>query len=191
MIFDAVILAGGKSSRMGRDKAWLEVGGRPLVLRQIELVRRLKPRRLYLSGNSDGPLAGLGLPVLADAFQQSGPLAGIERALLQAKDVPLLVLAVDMPHMSLRCLRYLMRHCAQWRGAVPQLDGRLEPLAAVYPAAAWRLAHACLSENCLCVQSFAEICHADKLVTFFEWPAASRECLSNWNRPEDVMLSGD
>jgi molybdopterin-guanine dinucleotide biosynthesis protein A len=80
MKFSAVILAGGKSSRMGRDKAGLPLEGRTLLERQAELVRSLQPVELFLSGGAkDHSLADGQL--LRDNFANRGPLAGIEAAL--------------------------------------------------------------------------------------------------------------
>ena len=82
-VIAGVVLAGGRSSRMGgRDKAFLELGGQPLVARAAE---RLRPQvaALAISANADPALfAALGLPVLADAMPgYPGPLAGILAAL--------------------------------------------------------------------------------------------------------------
>ena len=77
MKFSAVILAGGKSIRMGRDKAWLPLDGQPLLARQIAVVRELDPVELFISGRNDTDYSSLGYPVLQDAFPDAGPLAGI------------------------------------------------------------------------------------------------------------------
>jgi molybdopterin-guanine dinucleotide biosynthesis protein A len=52
MNFSAVILAGGQSRRIGRDKAWLPVDGQPLLLRPIDLVRQLEPLEVFISGTA-------------------------------------------------------------------------------------------------------------------------------------------
>ena len=80
MNFSAVILAGGQSRRMGRDKAWLPLDGQPLLARQIELVRELAPEELFISGRSDTDYTRLGCPVLTDEFTDAGPLAGLRPA---------------------------------------------------------------------------------------------------------------
>src|SRR5258705_13766374 len=89
MNFSAVILAGGKSSRMGRDKAWLEAGGQSLLARQIGLVRELGAAEVFISGRADADYSEFGCRVLQDKFPDAGPLAGIERA-LDATTSPLL-----------------------------------------------------------------------------------------------------
>ena len=75
MKFSAVILAGGRSSRMGQDKAWLPIDGQPLLARQISLVRELDPVELLISGRSGTDYRSLGCRVLTDGFPDAGPLA--------------------------------------------------------------------------------------------------------------------
>src|SRR6266566_3753822 len=53
MNFSAVILAGGKSSRMGRDKAFIKVGGQPLLARQIQLAQTVGAKEIFISGRED------------------------------------------------------------------------------------------------------------------------------------------
>ena len=81
MIFSAVILAGGKSLRMGRDKAWLEIEGQTLLARQIALARETGAAEIFISGRADADYSAFGCPVLQDGFPDAVPLAGIERAL--------------------------------------------------------------------------------------------------------------
>jgi molybdopterin-guanine dinucleotide biosynthesis protein A len=126
------ILAGGKSSRMGRDKAFVEFQGRTLLARSLDLARALSPNVCIVGGRDKfAPYA----PVVEDEFLNCGPLGGIHAA-LQASHTELnLILAVDMPFSSRALLQYLM---AQALGAptamavVPRGDGRWQPLCAVY-----------------------------------------------------------
>src|SRR5262245_36649817 len=133
MNFSAVILAGGRSRRMGRDKAWLEVEGQPLLVRQVRIVRALNPAEIFISGRAGENYSALNCPVLLDREPGFGPLGGIERALQTAGSPLVLVLAVDLPYMTTDFLRKLCGECEGDIGAVPQLNGQFEPLAAIYP----------------------------------------------------------
>lgn len=206
MNFSAVILAGGRSSRMGRDKAWLEVGGRPLIARQVELVRQVGANEVFISGRVDADYTSFHCPVLKDRFPEAGPLAGIEAALTAAGSSLVLVLAVDMPHMSADVLQQLIGQCTETTGVIPQVDGKIEPLAAVYPKSALPLvtellANAGASSRRLLpepevrravkspsVRAFAERCVAAGLARFVELPATSANCFANWNSPADVAV---
>src|SRR5689334_8147321 len=93
MNLSAVILAGGESRRMGKDKAWLEVGGQPLLARALSTVRRAGIKEIFISGRSGTDYSVLRCPVLFDREPGCGPLSGIERALEVASAPLVLVLA--------------------------------------------------------------------------------------------------
>lgn len=179
-------MAGGKSSRMGRNKAWLPVGGLPLISRQIQLVGKLAPRRIWISAAPGHDYASLSCPVLVDAYPDQGPVSGIFTSLQKLETDLLLILAVDMPCMSARFLSRLLRRCSARRGVVPRLADRIEPLAAIYPKASWRVAEVLLEGGNFSVAHFARLCASAGLVAFQDC-AEKESCLfTNWNRPEDV-----
>jgi molybdopterin-guanine dinucleotide biosynthesis protein A len=137
--FAAVILAGGKSSRMGCEKAFVEVRGQTLLARQIQLARAVGAAEVFISGRAGVDYAAFGERVLLDEVADAGPLAGIARALVETNAPLLLVLAVDLPEMSAEFLRRLAAHCTETTGAIPRVAGQVEPLAAFYPKAAEKL----------------------------------------------------
>jgi molybdopterin-guanine dinucleotide biosynthesis protein A len=187
MRFSAVILAGGTSSRMGRDKAWIECHGRPLILRQIETVQQLEPAEIFLSVRGPYDYASLGWPALLDTFPGQGPLAGIERALEVMQSSLLLVLAVDMPHVTAATLRRLAGHCSERTGAVPRIGDRIEPLAAIYPRTAHRPLVESLSENLNGAARFAQLCVTLGLAEFYDVPPSLHRDFTNWNSPADLV----
>lgn len=95
------VLAGGRSSRMGRDKALLLLAGKPLVEHAVTKLQRLCAKVSVLSGNPE--LAEYG-PLVSDNFGGSGPLGGIEAALLGSEFAWNLILPVDMPFLPTRLL---------------------------------------------------------------------------------------
>jgi molybdopterin-guanine dinucleotide biosynthesis protein A len=114
---------------MGRDKALLEIGGRPLVLRISE---ELAKSCASVSIVGDPATYGsLGLPVVADAFPGCGPLAGIEAALAATDAEWNLIAACDMPSIDAGVIETLFAAAADC--ALPRYpDGRAEPLCSVY-----------------------------------------------------------
>jgi len=186
MNFSAVILAGGKSSRMGRDKAWLETGGRTLLARQIELAREAGAVEVLISGRADTDYSAFGCAMLQDKFPDAGPLAGIERALHAAKSPLLLVLAVDLPALSAGFLRRLAADCSKTSGAVPKLANHIEPLAAFYPIAAHKPALARLERGDFAMKDFAGACVKSGLARFIEMPTNEAKHFANWNSPADL-----
>jgi molybdenum cofactor guanylyltransferase len=193
MNFSAVILAGGRSSRMGRDKAWLEIGGRTMLARQVELVRMVGAAEVFISGRTEVDYSAFGCRVVQDRFQNVGPLAGIERALDAATAPLLLVLAVDMPAMSGVFLEKLRAVCTENCGAIPQVDGRIEPLVAFYSKASLDLAVGMLGDKRARSEAgapgptdFARECVKRKLATLVEVSAAEARYFTNINSPEDL-----
>lgn len=127
----AFILAGGKSSRMGTDKAFLELAGKPLLSLALEHAR---------SVTSDARIVGdrkrfaAFAPVVEDIYADRGPLGGIHAALGSSGSEWNLVLGVDMPFLEPQFLAYLIA-AAKSSGAVvtvPSANGGLQPLCGVY-----------------------------------------------------------
>lgn len=184
----AVLLAGGKSSRMGRDKSALLVSGRPLWERQLEVLRGTEPAELFISGKCDGPYAGCGVEILADEYADAGPLAGIASALRRCGCEWLLVLAVDMPAMTGDYLRILLDGArGSGAGVIPcGVGGRLEPLAAVYPRAALRFAEQCLGVGERRMEAFIRLLESEGLATIRPVALDAIDLFANWNTPADV-----
>src|SRR5206468_12665848 len=77
MNFSAVILAGGKSVRMGCDKSFVELAGQTLLARQVQLVRAAGAIEVFISGRTGADYSTYVCRVLVDKFQGAGPLAGL------------------------------------------------------------------------------------------------------------------
>ena len=133
MNISAVLLAGGESRRMGRDKATLEVNGKPLWQKHLDLLRKIAPTEIFVSARVDPPWRPDGVEFVADVAPSRGPLSGIAATLTRIGTPHLLVLAIDMPFMTADYLRSLCDDIAPGRGVVPMIDNRAEPLAAIYP----------------------------------------------------------
>jgi molybdopterin-guanine dinucleotide biosynthesis protein A len=127
----AFVLAGGKSSRMGADKAMLEVAGQTLLQRTLELARAVaEDVRIVGVREKFGEFA----PVVEDKYPDRGPLGGIHAALASTGSDFNLILAVDLPFLEKRFLQQLVTE-ALASGAVvtvPRAGGGLQPLCAVY-----------------------------------------------------------
>ena len=126
------VLAGGKSTRMGRDKAFVEFEGRTLLARSLDLARSVSASvRIVGSREKFAPFA----PVVEDVFRDCGPLGGIQAGLRASPTDINLILAVDMPFLSRACLEYLIEQARGTPDAivvVPRCDGGRQPLCAVY-----------------------------------------------------------
>jgi molybdenum cofactor guanylyltransferase len=126
------ILAGGESSRMGRDKALLDIDGVPLVLRVARLLEPLTGRPTVIA--QPERLAELDLQVIADDQRGLGPLGAIATALRHTENAWNLILGCDLPFLTAPWLKYLIDRALASSNDVliPQSEGGLEPLCAVY-----------------------------------------------------------
>ncbi len=182
----AIILAAGESRRMGRDKAWLEWEGRPLIGWAVDKVRRLGIEEVFISGRPDGDYSRLGCPVLFDLEPGLGPLGGIERGLHHCTSPLLLVLAVDLPRISAECLAKLVARCDRLTGVVPQRDGRWEPLAAIYPKRCHAFAFNLFTHRTRAARDFVAACLRERAVKRWNVSASQAACFANWNCPGDL-----
>jgi len=124
------VLVGGKSRRMGIDKPLIPIGGQRLIERVVGALAQVV-EEVLLVGQGAARLAWLGLPCLEDLLP-GGPLAGIYTALAAARHPHCLIVACDMPFLDPPLLAYLLEQMPGWDVVVPYVDGRLEPLHAVY-----------------------------------------------------------
>ena len=141
---NAFVLAGGASSRMGRDKALLDFGGRPLIEHAIAALRGLgfEPR---ICGSR--PDLARFAPVVPDNHPGCGPLAGIEAALSTSASDLNLFLPVDLPLLPSAFLRWMADRAAVTNAVatLPLLGGRPQPLCAVYSRRLLHGIHAALA----------------------------------------------
>ena len=177
----AVLLAGGKSTRMGRDKALLEIDGEPLWRRQLETLCALAPEQLMISGPPRGEYEAL-----PDAVENAGPLGGVSAALQRSSSPLLVVLAVDLPQMTSDYLRSLLTLCREGRGVVPRGPEFFEPLAAVYPTVCASLTGAALRRGKYSMQDFVRSALAKKLIVAHDISTAEMPRFANLNTPADV-----
>ncbi len=195
-LFAAFILAGGRSSRMGADKAFLELAGKPLILRAVEKAREAAadvkivgdPRKFAAFGT-----------VIEDVYPDRGPLGGIHAALTNSKAEWNLMLAVDLPFLPVQFLKYLLVR-AESSGAtvtVPSVGRYFHPLCAVYRKQFLSVTERSLSEGknkidqlfrevTLCTVSEDEMTANGFNSSIFrnlntpeEWQAATRDFASN------------
>lgn len=128
----AAVLAGGRSTRMGTNKALLEVAGAGMLRRTAALLRPLVGE-LFIVADDAETYADLGLPVVPDIFPGRGPAGGIHAALRHAAHPFVLCTACDMPHLGRPLLELLLGAARPEDDAVlPRIGGRPEPLIAVY-----------------------------------------------------------
>lgn len=144
MNVSAAVLAGGLSTRMGRDKALIELDGRTLVEHVVERLRAVSDD-VFVVTKRPGELEHLGLRVVEDGSDVHTPLVGIARALRAAVHPYVFVCACDMPFVSPNLIRLIASGAAAHDVAVPRRSSRPEPSHAVWSADVAPALDACLS----------------------------------------------
>lgn len=141
MDIQGFVLAGGKSSRMGQDKARLEMEGKPLVLRATELLMPFV-QGVILLGPPES-YGDLGLPVIADQWPDQGPLAAVCTGLFHSRAEWNIFLACDLPLLSGNFLQLLVDRVtvSQVDVVAPYTADGWQPLCAAYHS---RCRHTCL-----------------------------------------------
>jgi molybdopterin-guanine dinucleotide biosynthesis protein A len=187
--WSALLMAGGESRRMGRDKATLVIAGEELWRRQVRTLRKAGFAEIMIARGEREPL-GVGEPgliVLPDAREGCGPLGALAAGLQRVSTGWLLVLAVDLPLMPAAFLRPMMELAGEsGRGVVPQIDGRFEPLVAVYPGTCLEWSEDCLAGGQWSMRKLVQLCMRDKLLRSLKVRDNERGYFRNVNTPEDL-----
>jgi molybdenum cofactor guanylyltransferase len=187
----AFVLAGGKSSRMGADKALLEIAGEPLIVRTVKLASTVaNPVRVV--GGAD-KFTALRLAALEDDHPGDGPLGGIATALRATSHEWNLILACDLPYLTHRWLEHLVERArsSQADAVVPATRHQnYEPLCAMYRKRCAHDAASAVAAGNLKVQEFVAALHeAGRLepVEPAEWKRfdSAGRLFKNMNEPAD------
>ncbi len=130
----AVVLAGGRSSRFGSDKALLDTGHGTLLQHTVDVLRTVAPDVIVI-GPAERAEQVAGVEVLQDEVASLGPLGGIYTALRARPGNAVLVVAVDLPFLSGPLLRHLASLAVGADVVLPVVDGRSQQTHAVYSSA--------------------------------------------------------
>jgi molybdopterin-guanine dinucleotide biosynthesis protein A len=181
----AVLLAGGKSSRMGRDKSMIEIDGELLWKRQLAKLQQTSPAELFIACGQNARFQGLNQ--LHDTWPDKGPLGGIHAALASITTSWLLVLAVDMPFMPVLFLRKLIQQAESTQRSVIPFAESWEPLAAVYHQSALACIESQMRKDLCKLSLFAEALLQSDLATQYVLNHEERAFFANWNEPGDIQ----
>lgn len=197
----AGLLAGGRSTRMGQDKAVMRYGGEGLWQKQLSLLHEAGFSPLLVSCRSEqgfadaaaqwAALRGVTVQMVFDppdgSAEPRGPLAAVVRC-LERVDQPLLVLAVDMPQVSRDFLHCLIAAQAKAEGGlVVSHQGQIEPMISIWhPQSVDRLKEAMKQPQQPSLRGLLELEVASGRAERWEVPPGMEACLANWNYPTDV-----
>ena len=130
----SIILAGGKSSRLGRSKALQAIGDKSLIQCVIERLAILSSEIIVVTAHGESiPCSPAGrTKTVADIYPSKSPLVGIYSGLIASASPQAIVVGCDMPFLSVGLLKYMAQICFSFDVVVPQIKDKLEPLCAVY-----------------------------------------------------------
>jgi molybdopterin-guanine dinucleotide biosynthesis protein A len=129
-----VILSGGYSRRMGQNKALMPLGDRRLIDWVLAVLRDVFSELLIVTNTPD-VYADLAIPMVGDVVPNKGPLGGIYSAIYHVTTSHCFVVACDMPFLNMALMRYMMRQITDYDVVMPDIDGNMEPLHAIYSKA--------------------------------------------------------
>jgi molybdopterin-guanine dinucleotide biosynthesis protein A len=186
-----LLLAGGRSTRMGRDKASMVIGavGLNQGLRSVQELSAVC-QKVFLSLR-DGQTAPEGcehLEIVRDNPKLSGPLAGILAAFEREPDAAWLVMACDLPFVTPEVLHKLVHSRtdgADFIAYASATDGLPEPLCAIYEPGARAVLQRHADRNHLCPRHIM----IEERATLLELPPSCRRALENMNTPEDIAAA--
>jgi molybdopterin-guanine dinucleotide biosynthesis protein A len=185
------ILLGGKSSRYGSNKAFVEIDGVRLLDRVAGVVQSIF-HRVVLVTNTPDEYAYLGIPMVEDLIKGLGPMGGIYTGLRTVKDAAGFFVACDMPFLSERLIRHMVDVRDDFDAVVPRMDWMLEPLHALYSKKCLPVIHEAIGQK---EQQILK-CFARLRVRYVEeeelrlWDPELRSFF-NINKPQDLPPRSD
>jgi molybdopterin-guanine dinucleotide biosynthesis protein A len=199
-----IVLAGGRSKRMGRDKKWLTIAGRPMIQWVLDAVAEVTQYQMIVSRRV-GRVADLGVPVVVDRFPGRGPLTGVHAGLKSAPTDLCLVVACDLPLVRPELLKLIAAQAGPMHAAVPYVAERppappshystareagLQPLCAAYRRACIGPLEKLLATGAVPAVLLVSVIKA-RIIPPEEWRVMDPEGRSffNVNRPEDLATA--
>jgi molybdopterin-guanine dinucleotide biosynthesis protein A len=196
--FTLAIIAGGKSSRMGTDKAFVEILGKTMIEHILKRTANIGQSETILITNRLKDYARLNLPMHTDVVPDKGSLGGIYTAIHHSQQPYTLVVACDMPFLNPDLLRYMVGLCEanQFDVIVPRVDQYPQGLHAIYSKACLKPIRQRIDADRLRVIGF----YPDVRVRYIDEPEyekfdPAKTALRNINTPEELAearrIAGD
>lgn len=183
-----LILAGGKSKRMGTNKSFVLFAGKPMIEVMIERIRGVFSLPPILITNSPELYSYLGLEMVEDIVKERGPLGGIHAGLKNSTTQFNFIFGCDMPFLNLDLINYMTERVGEDTDIViPRYGNCVEPLYAIYSRACLRAIETQINLGSLRIQSFfsqVKISYIDQSEIVRFDPELT--CFSNINTKEDL-----
>lgn len=179
-MYTGIILAGGKSSRMGEDKGLMLLNGKPMIQYVIDAVSKLTDKIIIVSNSSK--YEQFGCKVIPDVVKDKGPLGGIISGLEQTTSERNWILSCDTPYISVEILRELMETMGEEQIRITSAGDKIHPLIGTYRKSALIPLKEQLALNELKLTKAFE--GVEK--TIFDANHYPLNCFKNLNKKEDL-----
>ncbi len=183
-----LILAGGKSRRLGQDKRFLELGGRTCLERVLDVFKEIFENILVVADAAE-PFKEMKVKVVVDLIPGRAALGGLYTGLHYAPSDRVFAAACDMPGLSPPAIRVVLAHAGDGDIVIPDLDGQLQPMHAVYSKACLPVLQSLVEAQALKIQ---DLCARPEL-RVYRIPKAAFQAVDpdlrsffNINTPDDL-----
>lgn len=186
-----LIIAGGKSRRLGIDKRFLDIGGRTCLQRVLDVYHGIFDEILIVADAVE-PFKSLGARVVVDLIPGRATLGGLYTGLYYAAGERVFAAAADMPWINPAAIRIVLEQACSGDIVIPDVEGKLQPMHAVYSKACLPVLRTLVEGGTLKVQ---ELCNCPELrvhrIPHSEFMAADPELRSffNINTPDDLAMA--
>lgn len=182
----AALLAGGKNLRYGgQNKALLEVGGKPIIEKSMELLTHMFSEIIIVTNAPDHFAHVKGCRITGDIYQGVGPVGGLHAAMTVTKADAIFLVASDMPFLSAAIVKQLIGswNRGDYEALVPSHSSKIEPLHAIYATSLLsRLEEFISSGNSFAVRDFLKLVKAK----YIEMDIGNKNPFININSPDDL-----
>lgn len=180
-----VVLAGGKSTRMGTDKSLLKIKNKPVIKFITDEMKRCSEEVILISNDRSKKYDFLNISQFSDRYLDKGPLAGIETALYHVDADVFIMAACDMPFINHQIYNYLLDNLAEFDAVVPKYEGRLHPLSGIYKKSVLPKIQEQLNDDNLRIMSFFEHVNVKYVEDFTDFPSnIVQKHFFNMNNPK-------
>jgi len=179
-----IILSGGKSSRMGENKSFLNFGEKTVIEHIIQLMKSIFSDVILIT-NTPHEYQHLAIPIFEDVYKQMGPLAGMHSGLVNSKTEQNFIISCDLPLMSREVIDHIINYKTNKKITICKADGYLQPLLGIYLKSLIPIIENILTNEkkhsmyALLDRVNSEIIEINKLAFYNE------NVFLNMNRPED------
>lgn len=182
-----IVLSGGKSSRMGKEKGLIDFQGKPLISYAIDALKPLVQNIIIGANNQLNEYKKLGYPIVEDEIKNIGPLGGVFSTLRSSHTKYNIILSCDMPFVNTALLEYINKHKQGFDVVVAVHDiNKIEPLCGVYAKSITPVIENAVEDGNYKLRDIFKNVRFEALDINSSLPFYSNRLFYNINKPADI-----